>query len=625
MGISTSSAVTEGPLGATRLSSGEWRFVLWAPYCRQVSLHILGVNERIVDMKRDDRGYHFAVVEPMEAGTRYIYRLDSSRELPDPASRFQPEGVHGASQPVDTSGFEWADRDWSGVDLDNAIFYELHVGTYTPSGTFEAVIDHLGDLRALGVTTLELMPVAQFPGARNWGYDGVFPFAPQNTYGGPEGLRRLVAGAHACGLAVALDVVYNHLGPEGNYLGAYGPYFTDRYRTPWGQAINYDGAGSDEVRRFFLENALYWLEQYHLDALRLDAIHGIFDFSAIPFLAELKMRVAELSKRLGRRLDLIAESDLNDSRVIAPQQRGGYEIDAQWSDDFHHSLHTLLTKESTGYYRDFGRVWHLARTLKDGWCYSGQYSQFRQRRHGNLAERSSSSQFVVCDQNHDQVGNRAAGERLSALVDFEALKLAAGVTLLSPFVPLLFMGEEYGETAPFQYFISHLDPKLVEAVRRGRREEFASFGWQDLVPDPQDEATFRRSQLQHQLKEKEPHASLLRFDKELIGMRKEWNLGKGRTWQVWESKQDTLVLFGEGPHNHVAMIFNFADYAVRPELPEWQGVWRTRIRSADRTWNGPADPLPEEMRFSKPFALELHPHSFVAFERKLSNHHATIF
>ena len=466
--------------------------MLWAPYCRQVSLHILGANERIVDMKRDERGYHLAVVEPMEAETRYIYRLDSSRELPDPASRFQPEGVHGASQPVDTSGFEWADREWSGVDLDNAIFYELHVGTYTPSGTFEAVIDHLGDLCALGVTTLELMPVAQFPGARNWGYDGVFPFAPQNTYGGPEGLRRLVDAAHACGLAVALDVVYNHLGPEGNYLGEYGPYFTDRYRTPWGQAINYDGAGSDEVRRFCLENALYWLERYHLGALRLDAIHGIFDFSAIPFLAELKMNVAELSKRLGRRLDLIAESDLNDSRVIAPQQRGGYEIDAQWSDDFHHSLHTLLTKERTGYYRDFGRVWHLARTLKDGWCYSGQYSQFRQRRHGNLAEGSSSSQFVVCDQNHDQVGNRAAGERLSALVDFEALKLAAGVTLLSRFVPLLFIGEECGATAPFQYFISHLDPKLVEAVRRGRREEFESLGWQDLVPDPQDEATFRR-------------------------------------------------------------------------------------------------------------------------------------
>lgn len=617
MDTSTSSAVTKGPLGATRLPSGEWRFVLWAPACRQVNLHILGANERIVDMNRGG-GYHFAVVEPIEPGTRYLYRLDGSRELPDPASRFQPEGVHDASQLVDTSGFEWTDRDWSGVELDDAIFYELHVGTYTPSGTFEAVIERLDELRALGVTTIELMPVAQFPGARNWGYDGVFPFAPQNTYGGPEGLRRLVAAAHARGLAVALDVVYNHLGPEGNYLGAYGPYFTDRYRTPWGQAINYDGAGSEEVRRFFLENALYWLEQYHLDALRLDAIHGIFDFSAMPFLAELKMSVAQLSKQLGRRLDLIAESDLNDARIIAPRQRGGYEIEAQWSDDFHHSLHTLLTREKTGYYQDFGQLWHLARTLKDGWCYSGQYSQFRQRKHGNLARESSPWQFVVYNQNHDQVGNRAAGERLSALVDFEALKLAAGVTLLSPFVPLLFMGEEYGETAPFQYFISHLDPKLMEAVCRGRREEFASFGWQDMVPNPQDVATFSRSQLQHQLKEREPHACMLRFYKELIGMRKEWNLGHSGTWRVWEDGQDVLTLFREDIDRQVAMIFNFANAAARPELPRWLPVertlWRPRIWSADRIWNGPANP--GVVRFGKPFALELHPHSFVVFESK---------
>jgi len=609
--------MAEGPLGATRLASGEWKFVLWAPHWRQASVHFLGADERIVDMRSGDCGYHFAVVEPMEAGTRYLFRLDGSRALPDPASRFQPEGVHGPSQLVDTGVFGWADRDWKGVELEGSIFYELHVGTYTPTGTFDALIGHLNDLRSLGVTIIEVMPVAQFPGARNWGYDGVFPFAPQNTYGGPQGLQRLVEAAHAHGLGVALDVVYNHLGPEGNYLGAYGPYFTDRYRTPWGEAINYDGAGSDEVRRFFRENALYWLEQYHFDALRLDAVHGIFDFSALPFLAELKTGVAELSQRLGRQIHLIAESDLNDARVITPRQRGGYDIDAQWSDDFHHSVHAALTHENTGYYQDFGRVWHVAQTLKKGWCYSGQYSQYRQRRHGNLPEGISSSHFVVCNENHDQVGNRAAGERLSVLVSFEALKLAAGITLLSPYVPMLFMGEEYAETAPFQYFISHLDPALVEAVRRGRREEFAAFGWQDLVPDPQDEATFCRSQLQHHLKEKEPHAGLLRFYKELIRLRKEWTLGRAGKWHVWEGKQGALVLFREDPMSHLAMIFNFANSVVTPELPEWQGLWRTRIWSADRTWNGPASPLPDKVRFSKPFMLKLHPHSFAVFESQL--------
>lgn len=615
----TLSGLAEGPLGATRLPGGEWRFVLWAPAWRRASVHILGTHERIVEMGREERGYHFAVVEPIEAGTRYRYRLEDSRELPDPASRFQPEGVQGPSQLVDTEDFEWTDREWKGIELEDSIFYELHVGTYTPAGTFDALIEHLEGLHSLGVTTIEVMPVAQFPGSRNWGYDGVFPFAPQNTYGGPEGLCRLIDAAHARGLAVALDVVYNHLGPEGNYLGTYGPYFTNRYRTPWGEAINFDGAGSDEVRRFFTENALYWLEQYHFDALRLDAVHEIFDFSALPFLAELKTAVAELSQRLGRRIHLIAESDLNDVRVIAPRHRGGYEINAQWSDDFHHSLHTLLTKERARYYQDFGTLWHLVETLKKGWCYSGQCSQFRQRRHGNPSEAMSPFHFVVCNQNHDQVGNRAAGERLTALVDFEALKLAAGVTVLSPYIPLLFMGEEYAETSPFQYFISHLDRDLVEAVRRGRREEFAAFGWQDLVPDPQDEGTFRRSQLQHHLREKEPHATMLHFYKELVRMRKQWRFGRAAKWHVGEEEGGVLVLLREDPTRHLALIFNFADSVMAPELPERQGLWRTRICSADRIWHGTADPLPSAVRFSKPFRLTLHPHSFVVFESQLSD------
>jgi len=617
---STYTHIERKRLGATQFSKGTWEFVLWAPHARQVSIHLLGENGRVIEMERAERGYHCAIAHDVKPGSDYLYRLDNSRELPDPASRFQPQGVHGPSQLIDVNAFQWTDRQWKGISPESSVFYELHVGTYTPQGSFDAVMSHLGDLAKLGITTIELMPIAQFPGSRNWGYDGVFPFAPQNSYGGPTGLRNLVNAAHEHGLAVALDVVYNHLGPEGNYLSAFGPYFTDRYRTPWGQAINFDGAGSDEVRRFFIENALYWLESFHIDVLRLDAIHGIFDFSALHFLAALKASVAQLSQRLGRRVHLIAESDLNDSRVVQPPERGGYGLDAQWSDDFHHSVHTLLTGENRGYYSDFGRVTHLASTLKDNWCYSGQYSEYRQRRHGNSARGISASHFVVCNQNHDQVGNRAAGERLTALVNFEGLKLAAGITLLSPFVPLIFMGEEYGETAPFQYFISHADPELVEAVRRGRREEFRAFGWEDKVPDPQDENTFMRSQLHHCLKDREPHATLLRFYQELIHFRKEESLGrkeedlgKESAWQFRELG-DSALFVRRLSGNILAMVFNFAGFPVVLELAELEGSWKTRIHSADSTWNGPDHNFARELRFSKPFALRLHPQSFVVFE-----------
>src|SRR4029077_1030537 len=365
--------------------------------------------------------------------------------------------------------------------------YELHTGTFTEEGTFESAISRLESLADLGVTAVELMPVAQFPGTRNWGYDGVFPYAVQNSSGGPRGLQKFVNAAHGIGLSVILDVVYNHLGPEGNFAGEFGPYFTDRYRTPWGRAVNFDGHGSDPVRAFFIQNAIYWLKEFHIDALRLDAVHGIFDFSAHHFLAELKESVEALAQRSRRKLFVIAESDLNDARLLHALDRGGYGLDVQWSDDFHHALHTLLTHEFTGYYSDFGSIDDLCEVLRDGWLYSGQYSRFRRRRHGNSAAGIQQSRFVVFSQNHDQVGNRAQGERLIQLVDFESIKLAAGVTLLSPFVPLLFMGEEYGETHPFLYSTSHFSPELNEAVRKGRREEFAAFGWGDDLPDPDDE------------------------------------------------------------------------------------------------------------------------------------------
>ncbi|MGA8343764.1 MAG: malto-oligosyltrehalose trehalohydrolase [Candidatus Sulfotelmatobacter sp.] len=611
----TEAFTKETRVGANRLPDGSWEFLLWAPQARAVRLHLLRGGGDLIATEALADGYHHAVVKPLEPGSRYFYQLDGGRDLPDPASRFQPQGVHGPSQIVDLDAFGWTDHNWKGTALERSVFYELHVGTYTPEGSFDAVIRHLPELAALGITTIELMPVAQFPGPRNWGYDGVYLFAPQNTYGGPESLQRLVNAAHQHGLSIALDVVYNHLGPEGNYLNAYGPYFTGRYQTPWGQAINFDGERSDEVRRFFIENALYWLENYHFDALRLDAVHGIFDFGARHFLAELKSAVADLSQRLGRPLHLIAESDLNDARLLHDTEHGGYELDAQWSDDFHHSVHALLTRENLGYYSDFEGVRPLVSTLRDGWYYSGQQSKHRKRRHGNSPRGIPPAKFVVCNQNHDQVGNRAAGERLSSLVSFEALKLAAGITLLSPFVPMLFMGEEYGETAPFQYFTSHGDPELVEAVRRGRRQEFAAFGWEGRVPDPQDEQTFSRSRLDHSLKEKGPHLTLFRFYQRLIQIREERQLGTPAPRSVRELGGCALLVMREGTSRQLAMVFNFTEFPVTLNLPDMAGKWTTVIHSADASWNGPEPNLTPEITLSTRGELRMPPHSFLVVER----------
>jgi len=609
----TSTAVQSMRLGANRLHNGDWEFLVWAPNSKSVSLNILGRNDP-VRMLAQPHGYHNAVVGNLPHDARYLYRLEDGRELPDPASRFQPEGVHEPSQLVDTQSFRWTDNNWKGIRLEDSIFYEVHVGTYTREGTFDALIPHLKDLADLGITVVEIMPIAQFPGSRNWGYDGVYPFATQNSYGGPDAFHRFVDAAHAHGLAVALDVVYNHLGPEGNYLSAFGPYFTGHYRTPWGDAINYDGPDSDEVRRFFIENALYWMEDLHIDALRLDAVHGIFDFGARHFLAELKSRVDELSDKLGRSLYLIAESDLNDSRLLHDTEHGGYGLDAQWSDDFHHSVHTLLTGENRGYYADFGGIAHLAATLEGGWCYRGQYSVHRERRHGNSPQGLAPSQFVVCNQNHDQVGNRAAGDRLSALVSFEAVKLAAGITLLSPFLPLLFMGEEYGESAPFQYFTSHGDHDLVEAVRRGRREEFASFGWHDIVPDPQDEETFWRSHLTLSSKQKEPHRTIYRLYQELIHLRKSLGLGIAHSHSVQQLGGRALLLtYEDSPRS--AILFNFAESHSEMHNVGLPGNWKVLLNSAATSWRGPDQNVGISLNFSSPDGIGIFPYSFLALQQ----------
>ena len=604
-------------LGATYLGRGRCEFLLWAPQWEQVEVRIVGPCEQLVPMQPQPRGYHHGVADGVEPGSLYLYRLGRQEEGPDPASRFQPQGVHGPSQVVNPA-FDWHDLEWSGLPLEHYILYEIHVGAFTAEGTFDAILPCLHELKQLGVTALELMPVAQFSGERNWGYDGVFPFAVQNSYGGPGGLKRLVNACHQEGLAVVLDVVYNHLGPEGNFLANFGPYFTDRYRTPWGQAVNFDGTRSDEVRRLFIEDALYWTGEFHVDALRLDAIHAIVDPSAQSFLEELGVAVHEQAERLERRVYVIAESDRNDARCLRPRQVGGCDLDAQWNDDFHHALHTLLTGEREGYYADFGHIENLARAFTEGYVYSGQYSAYRQRRHGNSSRDIPAHRFVVCAQNHDQVGNRLLGERLSQLTCFEGLKLAAAVVLLSPFIPLLFMGEEYGETAPFPYFVSHSDPALIQAVPKGRREGFAAFQWQGEMPDPQDERTFLHAKLHRDLRQQGTHRILYDFYQELIRLRKHTPalacLNKEALAVSGNEKEKTLFVRRWKDSSQVFTVFHFGDGAAELRLPIPPGHWQKLLDSRDPRWAGDGSSAPEKFAASGETRFTVGPKSVVLFE-----------
>ncbi len=584
-------------IGAYFAGHQKCEFSLWAPFLNSVELKIVSPQEKIIPMKKNSKGYWSVVAENIPEGTLYFYRLERDRDRPDPASQFQPKGVHGASQVIDHNSFKWEDILWRGVSLPEMIIYELHVGTFTPQGTFEAIIQRLDELKKIGINTLELMPVAQFPGERNWGYDGVYPFAVQNSYGGPEGLKTLVNECHKKGIAVILDVVYNHLGPEGNYLWDYGPYFNDKYKTPWGNAINFDDAYNDEVRNFFIENTLHWFTNYHIDALRLDAIHAILDMSAVPFLQELAEKVQIFSQKEGRRFLLIPESDLNDSRAIKPMELGGFGLDAQWCDDFHHSLHTLLTEEDQGYYADFGKISHLVKSIKEGFVYSRQYSKYRRRPHGNSSKDRPAHQFVVFSQNHDQVGNRMLGERLSSLISFESLKLAAGVVFLSPYVPLIFMGEEYGEDSPFIYFIHHSDPSLVEAVRNGRREEFRAFSWGGEPPDPHDINTFIRSKILWEKRREGRHRVILEFYKKLINLRRHVpaisNLDKDDLHVFGLEEEKTVYMRRWKADNNILCIFNFNKKDVTLSIPSDEGRWRKILDSSEKVWDGPGSLLPE--------------------------------
>ena len=518
--------------GAYPVRGGGVFFRIWAPRCRKVSVKIIqpGENFSVFPMELvppagpvSDEGFFELLVPEAGAGTKYFYLLDGLLERPDPASRHQAEGVHGPSLVTDPQGYKWEDGGWKSPPIGQYIIYELHTGTFTREGTFLAAAERVPYLKELGVTAVEIMPVAQFPGGRNWGYDGAYPYAPQNSYGGPEGLKRLVDALHRAGIAVILDVVYNHFGPEGSYFADYGPYFTENYRTPWGSAINYDGPSSGPVREFFIENALYWGREFHMDALRLDAVHGIFDSSPTHIIKEMRQRMNGLAAEEGRPFYMFIESDRNDTRFIRPTLLGGCGADAHWNEDFHHALHVVLTGEKDGYYMDFSGPKDLLKAWAEGFVYTGQHSAYRGRNQGSPSRDLPTDSFVAFIQNHDQVGNRPLGDRLGSILPPEKLMLGAALVLLGPYVPLLFMGEEYGEKAPFQYFVSHADRELVHAVREGRRCEFSAFRWGDKVPpDPQAEETFLASKVNPGLVHEMPHEMVFDFYKKLIALRKEF-------------------------------------------------------------------------------------------------------
>ncbi len=606
-------------LGPVAVGPDRWEVRLWAPRAERVSLRLVEPDDRVLPMERERRGYWSTILEGVPAGALYRFQLDGERERADPASRHQPRGVHGPSRLVDPA-FAWTDDDWGGLPFHELILYELHVGTFSPEGTFDGVLDRLGDLERLGITALELMPVAQFPGDRNWGYDGVLPFAVQDSYGGPEGLKRLVDACHARGIAVFLDVVYNHLGPEGCYLDDFGPYFTDHYRTPWGRALNFDGAGSDEVRRYFVENALYWVSEFHIDGLRLDAVHGIIDPSAIPFLEELVSAVHAEAARQERHVHVVAENDRNDPRILSPPELGGHGFDGVWNDDFHHALHGLLTGEHDGYYRDYGSLQHLETALRDGFVLAGEYSIHRDRRHGRSSRDVEPHRLVVFLQNHDQVGNRAQGERLSDLVGLEKLKLGAACTLLSPYVPLLFMGEEYGDLSPFLYFVDHADPALADAVREGRRREFAEFGWPENVPDPLAEDTFAEAKLEHGRREVGWHRALFAYYRELVGLRRglpALTRARRGTFEVRAAPaQRLLALEARHDEGDIFLYLHFGEERRPPTLVPPQGVWMTLLDSAAGRWGGPGDSFPAAVESDGSAALRaLQPWSAVLLRR----------
>jgi maltooligosyltrehalose trehalohydrolase len=583
-------------IGLNFNENGEAEIKLWAPSAANVSILIedSGLTLALVN---EDCGYWHLQTDQIKAFDQYCFKITSlidgdTLDRADPASLFQEEGPHGRSTAFDVNTFNWTDADWKGVDLNDLIIYELHTGTFTPSGDFAAIETKLDYLVELGITAIEIMPVAQFSGNRNWGYDGVFPFAVQNTYGGPLALQHLVNACHAKGLAVILDVVYNHVGPEGNYFYDFGGYFTDKYHTPWGKAINFDDTGCDAVRNFFIENALMWFRDFRIDALRLDAVHAIKDFSPVHILAEIKTHTEKLSQFTGRAYKLIVELDLNDERYIRHQSQYGYGMDAQWIDEFHHALRVCTGQAKEGYYSDFNGVADLAKSYRDAYVYTGQYSVHRQRKFGMPVQQVSGAKFVVFSQNHDQVGNRMLGERSSVLVSFEMLKVMAAAVFCSPFLPLIFMGEEWAETNPFQFFVSHSDEELIEAVRKGRKAEFAAFHDNGVTPDPQAVSTFERSKLDWGKTGEPKHQIMLSYYKTLIALRKQHtvlaNLDRKSVDAKAFSEKNCLVVKRWKGSEEIIALFNFSkQIQTLPIDPAFQQA-PVLLDSALLKWNGPS-------------------------------------
>lgn len=543
-------------------------FEVWAPKANKVSVQVDGT---LYPMEGPDQcGCWRASVEQANPGSDYGFVLDDDQKpYPDPRSQWQPNGVHGLSRVYDQQAFQWHDGRWQAPPLASAILYEMHIGTFTQEGTFDSAIGKLDFLHGLGITHIEIMPVAAFPGDRGWGYDGVDLFAVTENYGGPDGLKRFVDACHVRGLAVILDVVYNHFGPIGNYTGKFGPYVTNHHCTPWGDAVNFEDRGSDEVRRFFCDNAIMWMRDFHIDGLRLDAVHEFVDRSAVHFLEQLSAEVEVLATTLGGRLVLIAESDLNDPKIVRPREAGGYGIDAQWSDDFHHALFTVLHVEegARGYYDDFGTMEKLAKSLTDIFVYDGEYSGYRLRKHGRPVDGLSTHHFVCFIQNHDQVGNRATGERIEHVVGIARAKAAIGLVLTAPSVPMLFQGEEFAASTPFLYFADHEDPDMARLVSEGRKKEFSAFGFGDQVPDPEAYETFTSSKLKWEEVEQGNHKEMLEWVRSLIHLRRNTpalNDGdRGRTKVRWNDEDRWLIM----DRGAVRVVLNLGTNEAEFDLP----------------------------------------------------------
>lgn len=572
-------------MGANYLQNGEIQFKVWAPKAENLALVFIKEDKEEIQypMQLTADGIFQTTIANL-ISKDYVYRINEQKTYPDPFSRSQPFGVNGPSRVYNPNDFQWTDSHWKGLPLKDYIIYELHVGTFTPKGTFEALIDKIAYFKDLGVSAIELMPVAEFPGNRNWGYDGVYPFAPHHEYGGLTGLKKFINACHENDLAVIIDVVYNHLGPEGNYLSQFGHYFTEKYKTPWGLAINLDGAYSDPVRQYFIDNALYWLTEYHADALRLDAIHTIFDFSAKHFLEQLSRAFHGQANQLGRLAFIIAESDLNDVRVIKPIQIGGYAMDGQWSDDFHHSQHSYMTKNQWRYFADFGKLSHIAKAITDGFVYNGIPSKYRKKTFGSNSKDLPGEQFVICIQNHDQVGNACLGKRLGTLITIEEYKIVSLLLLCAPNIPLLFMGQEWNATTPFYFFTSYIDSKLGNLVREGYQKEFDLHDSEKF--NPQSIQRFEDSKLLWSQLDQTVHKEMLNFYKKLIHIRKTVsclsNCRKDLTDVSFSEEERWMTVKRDDPSgSKVILAINFNDKETLVPIEFSQGVWQIAVATND--------------------------------------------